>query len=86
MHLDGIGSISLSELEDMSLFVWLMLLFPQRLIAGCRGDLRLGEIGGWFVLEVLVIGVVMEMDFGSERVFLRDRLSKSGEFRLDVAG
>lgn len=28
----------------------------------------------------------MEMDFGSERVFLRERRSKMGEFRLDVAG
>lgn len=31
----------------------------------------------------------MEMDFGRERVFLRERLSKSGAFsgtRLDVAG
>lgn len=89
VHLVGKGSRSLSELEVISL-LWLI---PPLLTAGCRGDFSLGEIGGWFVLALVVLSGVgdgtMDMDFGSERVFLRVRLSKSGEFSgtlLDGAG
>ncbi|KAI3712640.1 hypothetical protein L1987_71200 [Smallanthus sonchifolius] len=68
----GRGSTSLSELQVIS-----------RLTAGWRGDF---SIGGWFDLVLLVGDGIMEIVFGRERVFLRERRSKSGDFRLGVAG